>query len=125
LMPVLVRVQEIGQLMPVLVRDLSWSAIARLVESGGDVVVGAHRSSHPAVPTCYSASEACLRRVYEIRGVRLDQRVQQRALGCVARVMRSGVGSLPWRVHLDLPPGCGEARHAALRCRDGCSGLRS
>jgi len=60
----------------------------------------------------------------EVRVVRLDQRVQQRALGQVARVTRSGVGGRQWRAHLGLPPGCGQARHAALRCRDGCSGLR-
>jgi hypothetical protein len=60
----------------------------------------------------------------EIRVVRLDQRVQQRALGRVARITRSGVDDQPWRAHRSLPPRCGEARHAALRCRDGCSGLR-
>ena len=60
----------------------------------------------------------------EVRVVRLYQRVQQRALGRVARVPRTGVGGRQWRASRGLPPGCGEARHAALRCGDGCSVLR-
>ncbi|HAM8794372.1 TPA: hypothetical protein IDX46_005147, partial [Escherichia coli] len=38
-------------------------------------------------------------------------------------VPRTGVGGRQWRASRGLPPGCGEARHAALRCGDGCSGL--
>jgi predicted nuclease of predicted toxin-antitoxin system len=57
--------------------------------------------------------------------VRLYQRVQQRAIGRVTRVTRSGVGGRQWRAHPGLPPGCGQGRlRAPARAPARRSGLR-
>ena len=61
----------------------------------------------------------------EVRVMRLHQRVQQGALGRVARVARRGRGHCRRRrAHHGLPPERDELRHGTLLCSDGSSGLR-